>query len=300
MDYIPASICTVPDGAVFLALEPRSDEPPRLLCYHLESFGSAAAIPIAMPELHLSANIVVSCIGQTENLHVIFLDPSTPVCSSISLHITSKTSEYDFRAGGSRSNSVGKDTVHNSLIDCHSEVWTRYPVQAAIRRETALGTKHCPRSITFISSSSSDGFSKYLTTLIRDFKQKTRKPALQLANVDVAAQPSFDPVSPNFPISQFKSGDWLVGLFCLIPIHIAATGQNRFVPLCDGVISQEFEQSLLGADVARIAEAYVLWFKFVYASSHPRTRLSLGWYESIFASYLARKVSVTWWLHSSV
>jgi len=244
--------------------------------------------------------MVVSCMGQTENPHAIFLDRSTPVCSSISLHITSKISEYDFRAEGNRSDSVRKDTIHNSLIDCHSEVWTRYPVQAPFRRETAPGTQHCPRSITFISSSSSNSFSKYVTALIRDFKQKTRKPARQLADISVAAQPSFDPASPNFPISQFKSGDWLVGLFCLIPIHIAVTGQNRFIPLCDGVVSQEFEQSLLGADVAHIAEAYVLWFKFVYASSHPQTRLSLGWYESIFASYLARKVSATRRLHSSI
>ena len=35
----------------------------------------------------------------------------------------------------------------------------------------------------------------------------------------------------------------------------------------------------------------------IYSSSHPPnfdTRLSFGWYESIFASYLARKVSVIW------
>ena len=197
---------------------------------------------------------------QTENPHAIFLDLSTPVCWSISLCITSKIGEYHFRARGNRSDSVGKDAVHNSLIDCHSEVWTQYPVQATSRRETAPGTKHCQRSITFISSSSSNSFSKYLTALIHDFKQKTRKPARQLEDISVAAQPSFDPASPNLPISQFKSGDWLVGLFCLIPIHIAVTAQNCFIPLCDGVISQEFEQSLVGADVARIAEAYVLWF----------------------------------------
>jgi hypothetical protein len=256
LDCIPTSICTVPGGAAFLALESRSGESPRLLCYHLASFGSTDAIPIALPEgLHLSANMAVSCMGQTESPQVIFLDRSTQVCSSISLHITGKTSEYDFRARGNRSDSVGKDTVHNSLIDCHSDVWTRYPVQAAVHRETAPGTKHCPRSITFISSGSPESFSQYLIALIRDFKQKTRKPARQLANITVTARLSFDPASPTFPISQFKSGDWLVGLFCLIPIHIAVTGQNRFIPLCDGVISQEFEQSLLGAEVARIAEA---------------------------------------------
>ena len=244
--------------------------------------------------------MVVSCMGQTENLHAIFLDRSTSVCSSISLHITSKISEYDFRAGGNRSNFVRKETAHNSLIDCHSEIWTQYPVQATFRRETAPGTEHCPRSITFISSSLLNSFSKYLTARLRDFKQKTRKPAHQLADISVAEQLSFDPASPNFPISQFKSGDWLVGLFCLIPIHIAVARQNRFIPLRDGVISQEFEQSLLGADVAHIAEAYVLWFEFVYASSHLRTRLSLGWYESIFASHLARMVSATRCSRSSI
>ena len=260
-----------------------------------------AAIPIELPEeLHLSAKMAVSCVGQTENPHAIFLDHSAGVCSSISLHIASKTSEYDFRAGGVRSDSVQKATVHNSLIDCHSEVWTRYPVQAAIRRETAPGTNHYPRSITFISPSSPDDLSKYFKALVRDFEQKTRKPTRrQLAEISVATQPSFDPLSPNFPISQFKAGDWLVGLFCLIPIHIAVTGQNRFIPLRDGVISQEFEQSLLGADVGRIAEEYVSMPFVIYTVLIYQifdTRLSFGWYESIFASYLARKVSIIYCL----
>ena len=259
MDYLPASVHTVPDGAAFLALEPRSDKPPRLLCYHLASFGSAAAIPIEFPEdIHPSANMVVSRVGRSENPHAILLDCAARLCSSVSLHITGKTSEFDFRVGGNRSDNVEKNTVHNSLIDCHSDVWTRYPVQAAICRETAPGTNHCPRSITFISPNSPDDLSKYFKALVRDFEQKSRKPTTQLAKINTAVQPSFDPTSPDLLISQFKAGDWLVGLFCLIPIHIAVTGQNRFIPLRDGVISREFEQSLLGADVGRIAEAYVL------------------------------------------
>ena len=210
-----------------------------------------AAIPIELPkELHLGANMAVSCVGQTENPHAIFLDRSTPRCSSISLHITSESSEYDFCPDENRSGSI-------ALIDCHSDVWTQYPVQAAIPREAAPGTKHCPRSITLISSNSSHSFSKYFDALIRDFKQKTRKPARQLADIIATAKPFFDPASPNFPISQFKSGDWLVGLFCLIPIHIAVAQQNRFIPLQDGVTSQEFKQPPLGEDVVRIAEAYV-------------------------------------------
>jgi len=261
LDYIPASICTVPDGAAFLALEPRIDGPPRLLCYHLASFGSSAAIPIELPESYPNAKMAVSYMGQRENPHVLFLDCSTRLCSSISLHITSKTSEYNFRAGGSRSDTSGENSAHNSLISCHSDVWTRYPIEAAIRRETAPGTNHRPCSITFASSLPPDSFSKYFKALIRDFHQKTGKPTRLLDKISVAAQLSFDPALPNFAISQFKTGDWLVGLFCLIPIHIAVTGQNRFIPLCDGVISQEFEQSLLGADVGHIAEACVLWLQ---------------------------------------
>jgi len=261
LDYVPASVHTVPDGTAFLALESRSDGSQRLLCYHLASFGCSAAVPIELPESYPNAKMAISCMGQRQNPHALFLDCSTGLCSGISLHITSKTSEDDFRAGGSRLDTFGENLVHNSLINCHSDVWTRYPIQAAIRRETAPGTKHCPRSITFASSLPSDSFSKYFKALIRDFQQKTRKPTRLLEDIRVAAQLSFDPPLPRFPISQFQTGDWLVGLFCLIPIHIAVTAQNRFIPLCDGVISQEFEQSLLGADVNHIAEAYVLWLQ---------------------------------------
>ena len=77
------------------------------------------------------------------------------------------------------------------------------------------------------------------------------------------------------PVSQLKLGEWLVDLLCLIPIHIAITRENRFIPLKDGVTSSEWEKSLLGADVSRIIDG-----------------LSLGWYESIFQSYMASKVRV--------
>lgn len=46
------------------------------------------------------------------------------------------------------------------------------------------------------------------------------------------------------------------------------------MPLKDGVFSSDLEQSLLGATVDQIVD-----------------NLSFGWYESIFSSYSARKVS---------
>ncbi len=74
-------------------------------------------------------------------------------------------------------------------------------------------------------------------------------------------------------VSSFKAGEWLVDLLCLIPIHIAVTRDNRFIPLRDGIWSAEVERDLLGATVDQIVDG-----------------LSFGWYESIFQSYMASKV----------
>ena len=81
--------------------------------------------------------------------------------------------------------------------------------------------------------------------------------------------------SMDWPVSRFRAGEWLADLLCLIPIHIAITHENRFVPLKDGVVSAELEKSLLGAEVNKIVDS-----------------LSLGWYESIFQSYWASKVKI--------
>lgn len=67
----------------------------------------------------------------------------------------------------------------------------------------------------------------------------------------------------------------MVDIFCLIPIHIAIARDNRFVPLKDGVWAPETEKALLGAEIGRIVDS-----------------LSLGWYESIFQSYMSTKVSL--------
>lgn len=77
----------------------------------------------------------------------------------------------------------------------------------------------------------------------------------------------------DWEVSQFRVGEWLVDFLCLIPIHIAITKENRFIPLKDGVSSPELEKSLLGAEVGQVVDS-----------------LSFGWYESLFQSYMASKV----------
>ena len=74
-------------------------------------------------------------------------------------------------------------------------------------------------------------------------------------------------------VSHFKAGEWLVDMLCLIPIHLAVARDNRFVPFKDGVWSLELERSLLGATIEQVIDS-----------------LSFGWYESIFQSYMSKKV----------
>ncbi|EUC59552.1 hypothetical protein RSOL_318710, partial [Rhizoctonia solani AG-3 Rhs1AP] len=72
--------------------------------------------------------------------------------------------------------------------------------------------------------------------------------------------------------SKFHFGEFIVKLLCLIPIHLAVTKENCFIPLKDGVLNPTFERKLLGADVPTIINS-----------------LSVGWYESLFRSYMATK-----------
>ncbi|PVF98362.1 hypothetical protein CPB86DRAFT_825740 [Serendipita vermifera] len=245
-------------------------------CFHCTSFGSHQGIEIPWPEnVPESSPMIVSSLGHRSITHLIFLDPDNNACRSLLMQVTHKSSEFSFRSDHSSGSNEGsnRETINNSLIDCHAEVWTRFPVHAAIKRETTEAAIHFPRSVNFVSSASISSFAPYFLSMVREFEVKTRKPTKgMLRQIKVSAHSEWDPTISSSVVSELQAGDWLVGLFCLIPIHLAITKSNRFVPLKDGVSSPDFERSLLGANVAQISEA-----------------LSFGWYESIFSSYLARK-----------
>jgi hypothetical protein len=138
------------------------------------------------------------------------------------------------------------------------QVWTRFPVNAAIVKTTVATALRRPRSVLFVSSAASDAFAPYFNNMIRNFEYQTRKSMKDvLKETIVRGSQDWKASSPNIPTSELQIGDWLVGLFCLIPIHLAITRSNRFIPLKDGVDSPQFEHSLLGANVAQISEAYV-------------------------------------------
>ncbi len=209
------------------------------------------------------------------------LDTNSGSVQSIAIKITKKRTELMFRENdGNSSNNRMRHTLHNSLLDCHAEVWSRFPVVAAVKRRTLTSlSERQQKSITFIAENHLQPFGSYFSDLIQTFEKTTRKPTGdELRNTKVLAKEfsTFQGeviISSDWDVSRYRVGEWLVDLLCLIPIHIAVCRENRFVPLADGVLSSDLETSLLGAEVSEIVD-----------------KLSFGWYESIFQSYLATKV----------
>ncbi|KAI9444050.1 hypothetical protein H4582DRAFT_1918931, partial [Lactarius indigo] len=226
-------------------------EQPSLTAYHWETFGSTAGIALIVPHFPLQ-------VGRG-SIFLLGLDVDASSVKSITIDITKKLTEFMFKENGSRnaSNNKARHTLHNSLLDCHAEVWSRYPVLAAVRRRTVTSlSERKQKSLTFITEDDSRPFSAYFSDLIQAFEKTTRKPTGdELRRIEV--------LDPDWDVSRYRVGEWLVDVFCLIPIHIAVCRENRFVPLANGVLSSDLERTLLGAE--------------------------FGWYESIFQSYMATK-----------
>jgi hypothetical protein len=205
--------------------------------------------------------MVVSSVGHKSITHLLFLDTENNACHSLLIHITSKSSDFAVHSDVNGFGSEGKQrsSINNSLIDCHAEVWTRFPVYgAAFKREISEAAIHQARSILFVSSAATAQFPPYFASLIRDFEGKTRKPTkglLRKIKIKASHEWPSDLLHGTIAASQLPLGEWLVGMFCLIPIHLAVTNSNRFNPLKDGISSPDFESSLLGANVIQIAQS---------------------------------------------
>ncbi|KAK0202722.1 hypothetical protein DFS33DRAFT_1436579 [Desarmillaria ectypa] len=278
---LPRAVYSSPDGACLLLAYTHEDQT-TLQAYHWNSFGSSHEINLQLPT-GFSNDCIISSFVNRNCIHLIYLDELSQSCSSVVLDITKKITEFQFKEkGGNKTSHVeGSDssTRHNSLIECFSDVWTRFPVVAAIQHSVGIGNGvQAPKAVTFATDRDFEKFELHFSDLIQSFELRTRKPTndvlrhIKVRAVPLSDIPSLVAEEDTWPISWFPLGAWLVNLLCLIPIHIAITRENRFLPLKDGVVSVEWEKSLLGAEVGKIIDS-----------------VSLGWYESIFQSYMAKK-----------
>ncbi|KAL4072300.1 hypothetical protein J3A83DRAFT_4093511 [Scleroderma citrinum] len=276
---VPSSVHSTPDGSCLLVSENGAE--PALTAYHWNSFGSTDGTELIIPDFPAGESFVVTSLISRTAVHLLWLDFSSRKCRSYALDITRRITEFMFREKSSRgtSNKATNTSAHNCLVDCHSEVWTRFPVLAAVQRETiSSATFRSQRTLVFVTDRNFEMFASHFSEMIYTFERTTKKPTgdvLKSIKVSAASFAVFAQElcgTKQWNVSQYRAGEWIVDFLCLIPIHIAVTKENRFVPLKDGVYSPELERSLLGAEVNRIVDS-----------------ISFGWYESLFQSYMATK-----------
>lgn len=275
---MPVAMCSSPDGSCAFAIE---SHPTGIVlqAYHWATFGSTNGICLDFPGLTADSWAMMSFVKRSSsNCHFISLHGDAQSLKSIVLDITHKSTEFTFQSEGKpKSTKTGSaNTAHTSLINCHREVWIRFPVVPAVRRHTFKSSDRLPRSLAFISPLAPELFSRNYDYMVAKFESTTRKPiGSELTNTQINGFTYTEFLQSQIHnVSRFKAGEWLVDILCLIPIHLAVARDNRFVPLKDGVWSLELERSLLGATVEQVID-----------------RLSFGWYESIFQSYMSNKVS---------
>lgn len=280
LQQIPNSVHSSPDGSC-VVISGTAEAESYFTAYHWGTFGSTLGISLPPIGFCVGDGLVLTSFNR-KGIHLMGLDMVDHQCRSVILDITRKVTEFMFKEKGAKfaSNGSSGSTIHNCLIDCHAEVWTRFPVLPAVRRQTiSSSSKRQPKTLVFVTDRDYLSFASHFSNIIQTFEQTTKKPTGdELRSIHVSAI-AFDSViaelatEKEWSVTCFRAGEWLVDCLCLIPIHIAITKENRFIPLKDGVSSAELEKSLLGADVGRIVDS-----------------LSFGWYESLFQSYMASKV----------
>ena len=205
----------------------------------------------------------VSAVSRRDNVHLLYLDPRKNTCASVAIRITSKHDEFTLRSNRSSSSqraATQSQGISNPLIDVHGDIWDKFPVKAAIQRSVSRRSIRSTRSLTFVSLQQADLFNNRIVNLIRAFKRASGKPTgdyFSDGNYIVEVVPSFDPLNHGVSTSIFPVGDWLLGLICLVPLQLAIANSGYFVPLRNGVVSEQFEQSLFNQSVPHIADSLV-------------------------------------------
>ncbi|EKM59286.1 uncharacterized protein PHACADRAFT_181292 [Phanerochaete carnosa HHB-10118-sp] len=261
------SLKSSPDGSCFFALEPLRN---RLLlrAYHWASFGSSRGISAELPAILFDSleitTFSLSTLPRPACTPKLYISRTRAQSSPSVL-----TTETPIAIMGRRRSPAVPLLIATAMSGPDFLLCQRSAgVLSSFRNELA-------DHLTFVSYLPSQLLSTYFSDMIISFERATHKPVEdELANIDVSGMTySVFMKQGDQVVSQLRASEWLVDILCLIPIHIAIAHDNRFVPLKDGVWSADFERDLLGATVERVVD-----------------KLTFGWYESIFKSYMAAKV----------
>jgi len=221
LDQSPTSAHSTPDGACLL-LSFTIGSKVVLRAYHWATFGSTDGIDIICPDGFTEPLLVTSMVNRA-SVHVISLDITSKACSSLALDITKKITDFTFREHGEAGFSKRKSakTLHNCLIDCHEDVWTQFPVLAAVQHQTILSShEHCSPKLVFVMDGEEhhQHVGPHFLEMKHRFYQKTHKPLSDDLKSMKATAEDFDQFlhSPHWDKSVFCVGEWLVSIICLV------------------------------------------------------------------------------------
>ncbi|KAF9233642.1 hypothetical protein BU15DRAFT_79891 [Melanogaster broomeanus] len=163
---IPSSLYSSPDGSCFVAFF-SGNSGPRVSAFHWSTFGSVEGHALVISGIFLGDPLSLTSLVSRSCVHLIKLDLQAHACQSVALDITRKITEFMFKERGVRGQSrKGSNfTAHNCLLDCHVEVWTRFPVLAAIQR-TAISSSSTRRGrrLLFVTNRDMNSFTPTFRT----------------------------------------------------------------------------------------------------------------------------------------
>ncbi|KIO19089.1 hypothetical protein M407DRAFT_31267 [Tulasnella calospora MUT 4182] len=278
LSRIPAMMQSSPDGSALVLVERTQDEQNwQARVFHQATFGeNPDGIIVDLPsDFHDATRFAISSLGRRSYVYLVAHSPSAKSLLSVALRISRIEAEYLFREKtGRHARLQCVATAHNSLVDCFSEVWDRFPVIPAIPREfTASRPPMRLTIIEYAARSMLQRSPRYFSDMIRDFIRRSPKPVgRSLESIEVDVKSASEDQALDSSVESCLAGEWFVEVICLIPIHIAIARGNRFVPLKDGRWREDHNRALLGLEVPEIIDA-----------------ITLGTYEAILGSYMSTK-----------
>jgi hypothetical protein len=141
LDHVPLSVSSTPDGSCLLVAQARGSDM-AITAYQWDTFGFTDGIALDIPDLHVVDHLLVTSLISRSAVHLVTLDFLAHTCQSYALDITRRVMKFVFNVRDVNT------TAHNCIIDCHSEVWTRFPVLPAVPRETISSSSlRSPRTL---------------------------------------------------------------------------------------------------------------------------------------------------------
>jgi len=153
----PLHMFPTPDGSCLMLVFGSRDSSDKFVrAYHRSSFGTTEGIELELPGSS-GKSLTITSFGSRSNVHLVQLDDARGICTSVAFDIFKKETEFQFKQHGSKNGhrTTAAKTRNNCLLDVHSDVWTRFPVIAAVSRRgmcrhlTFGSGEHSPLSLLY-------------------------------------------------------------------------------------------------------------------------------------------------------